>query len=318
MRLHQSKLEVSNILVVDDQAIERQVICSHLSCYFKVTQCSNGHSSIQSIESVSPDLILLSVEMPEMDGIETCYLLKQIDSHIPIIFISGVDTEDIERQCWEAGGDDFLTKPLVKSNLIERINILLLMISRVKNREQYSHLQSAKFSTNNRWYTDFLQRQCDISTMRNTPISLSIVKILNIDKWNNLLGWKATDDAITQISSLIIDSLMNSNDILTTYGSDRFLCVLPDSGPESARHFTFMLQQYITRKSSNGNLDRLPKVDCVTITQTKGIRSAERMFKKLEHTLCQKNENDMRYLTSKILNTKSNEHFISAYLNKDL
>ncbi len=75
-------------------------------------------------DQVKPDLFILDIEMPEMNGFETCQLIKQTfpDIKAPILFFSGSSKEDSEKQAREVGGDDFIPKPFSPDKLIERID----------------------------------------------------------------------------------------------------------------------------------------------------------------------------------------------------
>jgi CheY-like chemotaxis protein/GGDEF domain-containing protein len=313
-------VESCNVMVVDDQPVDRQILCSHLSNYCSITQYSNGHSAIQSVKKQSPDVILLDVKMPEIDGLDVCRQLREVSSKITVIFVSGVESKQIENQCWEAGGDDFLSKPVTKFNLIDRINTLLVMKTRVRAFENEIYFHFPKYTLNKKWYLDFIDRQCDISNMRKIPLSLLIIKIQNIDKLYDLYGWQETDNTVTKILSGITKKLMNSNDLVIRYERDKLLCVLAESGSETARHFIFMLQRIITQnlhvREDNGF--NYAKLDCVAITQTAGKLSADEMIVLLEKALVEENKHsvtDENRLLANTIETKDQTYAVSSYLN---
>jgi DNA-binding response OmpR family regulator len=112
------------ILVVDDNPQNIQVLGNLLMAQeYEIGVAQNGVIALEFIEERVPDLILLDVMMPEMDGIELCKILKKniLLSHIPVIFLTAkTDTEDIVRG-FEAGGVDYVTKPFIAVELLARV-----------------------------------------------------------------------------------------------------------------------------------------------------------------------------------------------------
>ncbi len=129
----------SSILVVDDNQSNLQMIAKLLSnAGYKVSLAQSGEEALKAVKSKMPDLILLDLVMPDMDGIEVCKKLKNSSKthHIPIIFCTGnAELKDIEK-CFDAGGDDFTTKPIESHLVLNRIQTHLeLAFLRKRYRE---------------------------------------------------------------------------------------------------------------------------------------------------------------------------------------
>lgn len=116
--------DIPLILIVDDNPQNIQVLGSLLMAQkYEIGVAENGVLALQFVEKRIPDLILLDVMMPEMDGIELCKILKEniLFSHIPVIFLTAkADTEDIVRG-FDAGGIDYVTKPFIAAELLARV-----------------------------------------------------------------------------------------------------------------------------------------------------------------------------------------------------
>ena len=113
-----------NILIVDDDPLNRRLLTKHLeNDGHRTTQFDNGFAALAAIETDQPDLILLDIEMPGLDGIEVLERLKAdpVSDHVPVIMISGVDDTDSIVRCIEAGAEDFLPKPFDPAILRARI-----------------------------------------------------------------------------------------------------------------------------------------------------------------------------------------------------
>jgi DNA-binding response OmpR family regulator len=114
-----------SILVVDDELVNLKIISSALKGEYDVHTSLNGHDAISLLEDHRPDLILLDVMMPEIDGFDLCKIIKSIKlfADIPVIFLTALNTQEATIRGFEIGGIDYLTKPF---------NIELLRV-RVRN-----------------------------------------------------------------------------------------------------------------------------------------------------------------------------------------
>ncbi len=126
------------VLVVDDDPVNFDVIEILLfKEEYELHYKNNGADAIATLAEIKPDIILLDVMMPYMDGIEVCQQIKNAKKwqHIPIIIISALsDKEDLAR-CLNAGADDFISKPINSLELLARVRSML----RIKS--QYDHIQ---------------------------------------------------------------------------------------------------------------------------------------------------------------------------------
>jgi len=112
------------ILVVDDDPHIREVVCFALKkSHFASIEVENGLQALQQIAHSKPDLVILDIEMPELDGIEVCKKLRQT-SALPIIFLSSHEEETDRILGLELGGDDYITKPFSPRELVARVKAI--------------------------------------------------------------------------------------------------------------------------------------------------------------------------------------------------
>lgn len=122
-------LEKQHILVVDDDPHIRQIVRMALTrAGYAVTEASDGLLALQLFDETQPDLVLLDVLMPELDGIEVCKRLRAI-SHVPILFLSSRDDEIDRILGLELGADDYISKPFSPRELVARIKAVLRRVS---------------------------------------------------------------------------------------------------------------------------------------------------------------------------------------------
>jgi CheY-like chemotaxis protein len=130
-------LHPSKILIVDDDPCDVDLLELELEDLGYVTvSASNGREALEKVAVEAPDLILLDVMMPIMDGLTACRLLKEDDETrlIPIVFMTGLDSLDDRIKGIEAGADDFLTKPVHQRELLARMQTTLRLKQTVEGK----------------------------------------------------------------------------------------------------------------------------------------------------------------------------------------
>jgi putative two-component system response regulator len=117
------------LFVVDDSDFTLSAMNRLLSKDYKTLVFRTGDEALEKIKDIKPDLVLLDVMMPGLNGIDICYNMKSDDEtkHIPIIFITAISDPSIEEHCLKIGADDFIIKPF-------HHNIFLLRIKNVLKR----------------------------------------------------------------------------------------------------------------------------------------------------------------------------------------
>lgn len=119
------------ILVVDDEPNNLQVINQILAKYYHLLFAKNGNRAIELAQQQQPQLILLDVMMPDMDGFETCRRLKQdpATAKIPVIFVTAMSDIEDEYQGFELGAVDYITKPISPATVRARVRTHLSLVS---------------------------------------------------------------------------------------------------------------------------------------------------------------------------------------------
>ena len=139
-----------NIFVVDDNVVNLQVAKEALKDLYRVRTLPSAAKMFEMIDKVTPDLILLDIEMPEMDGFEALSILKSKDytTSIPIIFLTSLTDEEVEARGFEMGVIDFINKPFSVPVLLNRIKTHLGIDEIIKERTaRLQNLQNALIFT---------------------------------------------------------------------------------------------------------------------------------------------------------------------------
>jgi two-component system, sensor histidine kinase and response regulator len=118
----------ATVLVVDDNLQNREVAEGHLvGAGYAVVQAEGGVQALALIPTLRPDLVLLDVLMPDLDGYETCRAIRALPEHneVPVLFLTALGDLETHKAALDSGADDFLTKPINRTELLIRVRSLL-------------------------------------------------------------------------------------------------------------------------------------------------------------------------------------------------
>ncbi|MFM8424267.1 MAG: response regulator, partial [Chloroflexota bacterium] len=183
----------STILIVDDDPAGREVLVSILeSDGYELILAENGFQAIELANAVHPDIILLDVMMPGMDGFETCRRIRSEKdiAEVPILFLTALDDRQSLLSGLEAGADDFITKPPDRYELrarllgISRLNRFRKLLDERQNLEEaHQQLLLAYDKTIEGWSRamDLRDKETEGHTQRVTQLTLKVAKLFGIN-----------------------------------------------------------------------------------------------------------------------------------------
>ncbi len=159
------------ILVVDDERPIRRFLNASLGNRFTILEAENGRAAIQSAAVNHPDLIILDLGLPDMDGTEVTHRIREW-TNVPVIVISVRDSEQDKVAALDAGADDYLTKPFGTSELLVRIRVALRHSNKTEN-------ESAVYE-NFGLMVDFIKREVRVNEnpVTLTPTEYNILRTL--------------------------------------------------------------------------------------------------------------------------------------------
>jgi len=116
----------AHLLVVDDEDNLRSMLAAALRYHgFEVSLASGGREALRAVEEVRPDLVVLDVMLPDLDGFEVCRRLRRHGLDVPVVFLTARDRTDDVVEGLAAGGDDYLEKPFSLEELVARVGAVL-------------------------------------------------------------------------------------------------------------------------------------------------------------------------------------------------
>jgi diguanylate cyclase (GGDEF)-like protein len=235
--------EKQTILAIDDVPANLKTLGEILKSDYRFLVATSGAAGLEIATTQQPDLILLDVMMPEMDGYEVCSRLKSnpLTQSIPVIFISALKEETDEARGLEIGAIDYVTKPFSPS--IVRI--------RVRNHlelKRYHDLLESQAVTdgltgiaNRRQFDKWLDREWRLAIRRQSPISLIMGDIDCFKLFNDHYGHPEGDECLKAVARALTAGLRRPSELLARYGGEEFACILPDTDLNGAVHFAASL-----------------------------------------------------------------------------
>jgi diguanylate cyclase (GGDEF)-like protein len=229
------------VLLVDDSIAYSQVIQSYVeSAGHSVITACDGEQGILKFLEHKPDLVLLDVNMPNMDGYQCARHIRkncqQGNLWIPIIFLSAEVTDDAIVKGIDSGGDDYLLKPITLKVLSAKLRAMARIANMRKELEDASaHLKRLSLVDgltqlyNRRHFDEALELEWSRSNRSQAPLSLIICDIDHFKAFNDNYGHVAGDDALVKASKTIIETLKRPSDMPARYGGEEFVVILPDT-----------------------------------------------------------------------------------------
>ncbi len=221
--------EECNVLIVDDEQMSRMLLESILESVFTCFTAESGEEAIAYCKANLPDLVLLDMNMPDINGLDVCTALKASPetNHIPVIFVTSTMDIDSENACWEVGASDFVMKPVNASTLTHRIKTHLQnklrteFLEMMTFHDQLTGLYNRMYLTNE---IPLLIKQVarDKSTVGAIMIDIDYFKLFN-DTYGHLEG----DICLQKVAQIVSDTVKRPKDAVIRFGGEEFLVILP-------------------------------------------------------------------------------------------
>ena len=239
-------------LIIEDNVASATLVCHQLrKIGIEPVLASDGPSGIALFKEHRPDLILLDIVMPGMDGFEVAKRIRQLENDgewAPIIFLSArTSDEDLERGI-QVGGDDYLMKPVTEVVLTAKVRAMqriaqmrqsLVMLTRrldEANRQlmRLSAVDGLTGIANRRQFDEFLSREWARSARHQGSLAVLMVDVDYFKQYNDLYGHQAGDDCLRKVAQALADQVKRPTDLAARYGGEEFSVILPETSVEGA------------------------------------------------------------------------------------
>jgi len=227
---------LARILVVDDNEVNVELLVAMLASeHYVVRTAFDGFEALAKIAAEKPDIVLLDVMMPELDGFEVCRCIKAdpATAHIPVIMVTALSGVDDLVRGFEAGADDFVTKPVNGLALMARIDLQL------RRKRDYEHIleQSRADPLTGAFNRGYFDAHAPRLAARCRParqsLTVLMIDIDNLKQVNDTHGHPVGDRVLKQIVNRVTSALRPS-DLVARMGGDEFAVVMPETDLDAA------------------------------------------------------------------------------------
>lgn len=228
---------IKTILVVDDSKANLTLAKQALDEYYQVSLVTSGQMALRFLEKRMPDLILLDINMPEMDGLET---LRQIRANhdykdIPVIFLTAKTDPETEVECLKLGAADFIGKPFVPQVMRSRIarTLELEEFRRLaeKRAKRFESIAS-KDPMTGLWNRSYLTQKIEVSLAQGTSAAYMIVDVDHFKSVNDKLGHIVGDQVLNRLAHMMMEYF--PEDSVGRLGGDEFV-IFMENPPSNER-----------------------------------------------------------------------------------
>ena len=240
-------LSQPSILIVDDVPTNIQVLAEALRLDYRVRVATNGVDALKVIAQTPPDLILLDIMMPEMDGFELCRQLKSDPAthRIPILFVTAKDDVADEERGLNLGAVDYITKPFHLPVVRARVRNHMQLKKTADQLELLAHVDGLTGIANRRRFDETLDIEMRRCQRAEQPISLLLLDIDHFKQYNDHFGHGMGDLCLTQVAASLSHSVARAADLVARYGGEEFAVILPQTDCEGAAQIADRLREHI-------------------------------------------------------------------------
>lgn len=218
------------ILIVDDTRVNQEILDSLLNKDYHAKVAGNGIRALEIAKhSPHPDLILLDVNMPHMDGYEICRRLQEniLTRHIPIIFVTAEFDKESESHGLQLGAMDYITKPINPTIVLQRVRNQILLKQHEKELQRIAHYDSLTGVPNRMLLADRMEQAIAQAKREKEILGVCYLDLDGFKPVNDSFGHQAGDQVLIEIARRI-ESILRKGDTCARLGGDEFVVLLPN------------------------------------------------------------------------------------------
>lgn len=224
------------LLLVDDQPTNIQVLYRVFAEDCQVFMATSGAQALQTARLEQPDVILLDVMMPDMDGYEVCQQLKQDSAtrDIPVLFVTAHHEAQEETRALDMGAVDFITKPINPAVVRARVRTHLTLKRQTDALRRLVFIDALTRAFNRRYFDEHLPEEWGRAQRSQTPLCLLMIDVDHFKPYNDVYGHQQGDEALRQVAGALQRAVLRPGDMVCRYGGEEFACLLPGADLDGA------------------------------------------------------------------------------------
>ncbi|GAB1540783.1 hypothetical protein NUACC21_34520 [Scytonema sp. NUACC21] len=219
--IQRNRQATAKVLVVDDDPLILTAMYSLLQPWgLKVSTLENPLEFWDTLEATAPDLLILDVEMPQMNGIELCQVVRNDPRYcgLPVLFLTALTDAETMRRVFAVGADDYVCKPIVGPELVTRILNRLERSRLLRNMAETDTLTGV---ANRRQSTQELNELINLSNRHNQPFCFAVLKVDHLQQINQKYGHAIGDEVLSRFGRVL--RRIFQNDVVCRWGGAEFV-----------------------------------------------------------------------------------------------
>ncbi|MDO6526010.1 MULTISPECIES: diguanylate cyclase [unclassified Motilimonas] len=218
----------NRILIVDDEKVNISILVELLKDRYDTVVAKNGEQALRRVLEHKPDLILLDIVMPGMNGFQVCKALKSNPetADIPVIFITAKDSENDEEEGLSVGAIDYVTKPFSSAIIRARVHNHLELKRRGDLLKALSTIDPLTEIANRRRLDEFLTFQWQQLKRSGGMLAILLLDIDYFKAFNDHYGHQQGDECLVHVAHTLSSLPLRNVDLVARYGGEEFVIVL--------------------------------------------------------------------------------------------
>lgn len=245
-----SDLRKPLLLIADDEPANVHALVESLRRDYRIKVATNGKMALElANREDKPDLVILDVMMPEIDGFEVCRKLKEQPGtkDIPVIFVTSLNTSSREFEGLQLEAIDYICKPVNPAILQMRVRNLIKIKLLQDRLVEMATLDSLTGIANRRHFCDFLENQWRCAYRAGLPMALIMADVDLFKEYNDSYGHVAGDECLQRVAAALAAELGRPQDLVARYGGEEFACILGVTTLDGAGHLAEVLRQAVEK-----------------------------------------------------------------------
>ncbi|MCL1807185.1 MAG: diguanylate cyclase [Oscillospiraceae bacterium] len=228
--------EKNSILIVDDEKLNLKVLLNILHADYTIYTAKDGPTAIEMARENKPDLILLDIIMPGMNGYDVLSELKNDEAtrRIPVIFITGLDSKEEEEKGLSMDAADYIGKPFSAAIVKLRVKNQIQIVNQIRTIEQLSKLDQLTQIPNRRSLDQQMVMDWGLAIREQMPLGFLMMDIDKFKVYNDTYGHLQGDVVLQTVAKTFEQVLKRSSDFAARFGGEEFCILLPNTDIDGA------------------------------------------------------------------------------------
>ncbi len=254
----------ARLLIVDDDPSTIRLLNEALRGMGEVFFATDGPAAFRLAQEKQPDIVLLDIQMPGMDGFDVCAALKAdpATAGAAVFFVTIHTDTETETRAFGLGAADFIHKPISSPVVRARVSYHLVMKAQERELKRLAATDPLTGLPNRRAFDEVLEREWRRARRSGVPLALIMVDLDHFKHYNDFYGHPAGDECLKTVAGLLRSNARRPVDFVARYGGEEFIVLLPDTDAEGASHVAERLCDAV--RSANIEHRKSPSSNFVT------------------------------------------------------